>query len=83
MFIQTENGDFLIEKDLDKPDYVRIKTNSREELERFFGSVEITFTNRKEYPYQIFACKQEIANALILMLKEIEYSDFDVQELIS
>jgi len=83
MLIQTSNGNFLIERNSLKTDSVKIKTNSKEELQRFFGSNQIIFTSNPDYPYHIFACKQEFANALILMVKEIEYSEFNSQELVN
>ncbi|WP_296699982.1 hypothetical protein [Algoriphagus sp.] len=76
MLIQTINGDFLIERNLSKSDCVKIKTNSKEELQRLFGSCEIVQTTDSEFPFEVCTCKQEFANALILMVKEIEYPDF-------
>lgn len=76
MLIQTINGDFLIERNLKKADCLTIKTNSKEEMQRFFGSCEIISTSDSEFPFQVCTCKQEFANALILMVKEIEYQDF-------
>ncbi len=83
MLIQTNKGNFLIEINQPKSDFVRIKTNSKEELERFFGSLQIDFSQNSEFPYQVCACKQEFANALILMVKEIEYSDFQQNNLVN
>ncbi len=82
MLIQTNSGNFLIERNLVKPDCVKIKTNSKEELERFFGSFEITQSSDSEFPFQICACKQEFTNALILMVKEIEYPIFNRLDLV-
>jgi hypothetical protein len=82
MLIQTSNGNFFIEKNPSKPDCVKITTNSKEELQRFFGSCEIITSPDLEFPFQICACKQEFANALILMVKEIEYPNFKELDLI-
>ncbi|WP_057935696.1 hypothetical protein [Algoriphagus resistens] len=76
MIIQTSNANFLIEKSESNPGCVSISSNSQEELYRFFGSLEITYTNDPLYSYTVRACKQEFANAMILMVKEIDYSEF-------
>lgn len=82
MLIQTINGDFLIERNPSKADCIKIRTNSKEELQRFFGSLEIIHTSDSDFPFQVCTCKQEFANALILMVKEIEYPDFKQLNLI-
>lgn len=76
MRIQTTKSSFLIECDQDKKGCLFIKSESSDELHRFFGSLEIEPSGSPEYPYQVKACKQEFANALILMVKEIDYSVF-------
>ena len=76
MLIQTSKANFLIEKNLGKSDCVKIKADSKEELQRYFGSSNVQFSIEQQFPFQVLACKQEFANALILMVKEIEYSDF-------
>lgn len=83
MLIQTKNCNFLIEGSAEQTGCVLIKANSQEELQRFFGSNLIKYTGNPDYPFEVFACKQEFANALILMVKEIEYSDFDFQTLVT
>ncbi len=81
MLIQTSNAKFLIESCLNRKDCVQINSTSKEELDRFFGSLEVMKSASFEFPYQITACKQEFANALIIMVKEIDYSDFSSLEL--
>lgn len=76
MIIQTSNANFLIEKSESNNGCVSISSNSQEELYRFFGSLEITYTNDPIYSYTVCACKQEFANAMIVMVKEIDYSEF-------
>ncbi len=76
MRIQTSRSSFLIEDDGDKKGCVFIKSESKDELHRFFGSLVIGPSKSPEYPYQVKACKQEFANALILMVKEIDYTNF-------
>ncbi len=76
MIIQTSNSKFLIESCENRKDCVLINSNSKEELDRFFGSLDVLETNSQEYPFQVQSCKQEFANALIIMIKEIDYSNF-------
>ena len=76
MKIQTASAIFLIEKCESNDGCVLIRSNSRDELYRFFGSLEIGLTNELFYTYEVSACKQEFANALIVMVKEIDYSEF-------
>lgn len=83
MLIQTKNCNFLIEASQEQKGCVLIKASSQEELQRFFGSSLIKYIGNSDFPFEVFACKQEFANALILMVKEIEYSDFDFQVLVT
>lgn len=83
MRIQTTKSSFLIEGDGDKKGCVFIKSDSNDELHRFFGSLIIEPSGSSEYPYLVKACKQEFANALILMVKEIDYSTFSQFESVS
>ncbi|MEB2778036.1 hypothetical protein SYJ56_22170 [Algoriphagus sp. D3-2-R+10] len=76
MKIQTSAANFLIEKCYANNGCVIIRSNSQEELFRFFGSLEISVTNDLYYAYEVQACKQEFANAMIIMVKEIDYSEF-------
>ncbi|WP_339878849.1 hypothetical protein [uncultured Algoriphagus sp.] len=76
MKIQTSSASFLIEKCESESGCIIVSSNSREELYRFFGSLEITETNESFYTYTVSVCKQEFANAMILMVKEIDYSEF-------
>lgn len=80
MKIQTNKSSFLIEADEDKKGCLFIRSDSNDELHRFFGSLEIESSGNLEYPFQVKACKQEFANALILMIKEINHSTFSQLE---
>lgn len=76
MIIKTVTANFLIEKCESNTGYMLIRSNSQEELFRFFGSLEISMTNDFFYTCEVHACKQEFVNALILMVKEIDYTEF-------
>jgi len=76
MIIQTATANFMIERCESKNGCITIRSNSQEELHRFFGSLEISESNDPFYPFAVLACKQEFANAMIIMVKEIDYSEF-------
>lgn len=76
MIIATSHAKFLIESCENRKDWVIINSNSKEELDRFFGSLDVIKTDSEKYPFQVKTCKQEFANALIIMIKEIDYSNF-------
>lgn len=76
MIIQTTSANFMIEKSETKNGCISIRSNSQDELNRFFGSLEIRVTDDLYYVYEVLSCKQEFANAMILMVKEIDYSEF-------
>lgn len=76
MQIQTNKSSFLIEGSENKKGCLFIKSDSKDELQRLFGALVIEPSESSEHPYQVKACKQEFANALILMVKEIDYTTF-------
>ncbi|HSF54455.1 MAG TPA: hypothetical protein VLA71_11915 [Algoriphagus sp.] len=76
MIIQTSICDFLIEESGKADGCVFIYSDSLEEIQRLFGSSEVEYSSRNDWKYRAFTCKQDLANALILMVKEINYRDF-------
>lgn len=76
MEINTHTANFLIEGSSKRKGCVVIQSTSELELQRFFGSLSICHNPNSSYPYFVTSCKQEFANALILMVKEIDYSEF-------
>jgi hypothetical protein len=76
MIIQTSKCDLLIEESGQTKGYVSIYSDSLEEIQRLFGSVVIEKIDRNDWKYTVCTCKQDLANALILIVKEINYSDF-------
>ncbi|WP_297338211.1 hypothetical protein [Algoriphagus sp.] len=76
MIIQTNAGTFLIQNCQTKNDRIAIKSDSEVEILRFFGSTPISKTGDYNFPYQVSVCKQVFSDALILMIKEIDYMDF-------
>ncbi|MGM0945390.1 MAG: hypothetical protein ACQEW9_09425 [Bacteroidota bacterium] len=76
MIIQTNSGSFLVESCLQKNGRIAVKSDSELEILRFFGSQEIQASNDFNFPYQVSVCKQVFSDALILMVKEIDYTKF-------
>jgi hypothetical protein len=76
MIIQTLICDFLIEDNGQVDGCISVYSDSLEELQRLFGSSEIEYSSKDGGKYRVCTCKQDLANALILMVKEIDYSDF-------
>lgn len=76
MIIQTSSGDFLIEESGKADGCVFVYSDSLEEIQRLFGSSEVEYSLREDWKFKVFTCKQDLANALILMVKEISYRTF-------
>ncbi len=76
MIIQTSTASFLIQNCQDQKDCITIHCNSMIDLVRFFGSLEINKSENHTMPFYVKSCKQEFLDALILMVKEIDYFDF-------
>lgn len=76
MLIKTTSASFLIGSKSQKSGCVSIKGNSELELARYFGSLKIKKSTDVDFPFEVTACKQEYADALIAMVKEIDYSEF-------
>lgn len=75
MEINTTSASFLIES-RSKQGCLEVQCTSEIELNRFFGSLSIFQSENPTFPFAVKSCKQEFANALILMVKEIDYSEF-------
>jgi hypothetical protein len=81
MIIQTSKCEFLI-VDKERTDgCVFIYSDSLEELQRFFGSSEVQYSANGDRKFKVHTCKQDFANALILMVKEINYTNFFQEKL--
>ncbi|MFN4000129.1 hypothetical protein [Algoriphagus sp.] len=76
MIIQTSTCDFLIEDSGRVNGCISVFSDSLEEIHRLFGSSELEISDRSGWRYKVCTCKQDLANALILMVKEINYLDF-------
>ncbi len=78
MIIQTSTCEFLIESSDRVDGCVFVFSDSLEEIQRLFGSSEVEYSAKQNWKYMTCTCKQNFANALILMVKEITYLDFEL-----
>lgn len=76
MVIQTSKCDFLIEDSGRRDGCVYVYSENLEEIQRLFGSLETEYSTKAEWKYRVSTCKQDLANALILIVKEVEYLNF-------
>ena len=76
MIIQTLNSEFLIESSSTVSGCVFIYSNNPEELQRFFGSKISENQDNPDWKFKTKTCKQDFANALIHLVKEIDYTNF-------
>ncbi|OOG76423.1 hypothetical protein [Algoriphagus sp. A40] len=77
MIIQTSICDFLIEESGKTDGCVFVYSDSLEEIQRLFGSSEVEYSLKEDWKFRVCTCKQDLANALILMVKEINYQNFE------
>lgn len=78
MLIQTHSAKFLIELNKENSECLTVRCDSELELSRLFGSLRVQDSNDFEYPFFVKTCKQEYSDALILLVKEIDYSEFSM-----
>lgn len=78
MIIQTSQCDFLVEECGGRDGYVYVYSENLEEIQRFFGSAETEYSSTGDWKYRVSICKQDLANSLILMVKEVNYKNFDL-----
>lgn len=76
MVIQTSKCDFLIEECGRKDGCVFVYSDSLDEIQRFFGSLETEYSTKMDWKYRVTTCKQDLTNSLILMVKEVNYLNF-------
>ncbi|WP_026967560.1 hypothetical protein [Algoriphagus terrigena] len=77
MILQTSKCDFLIE-DCGKNDgSVFVYSEQLDELQRLFGSSETEYSPRPDWKFRVSTCKQDLVHKLILIVKEVNYRDFN------
>lgn len=77
MVIRSLHGIFTIVTSEINQDQLLVKARNKQELMRIFDEKRIAecINDQKEFSVQM--CKQEFAHTLIMMIKEINYSDFE------
>lgn len=77
MLISSLHGVFSINMhDIDAEKLI-IKSKNKEALQRIFDEKRIFTNNKDNYKFCVSLCKQELAHILIMMIKEIDYADFE------
>lgn len=77
MIISTIHGTFSIisnEKDQDK---LIIRSKEKSSLTRIFDEKRIIQYEKEGFSFCVSLCKQEFVHTLIMLVKEINYSDLD------
>lgn len=77
MLISSLQGVFSINMHEADPDKLIIKAKNKESLQRIFDEKRINPISHENYKFSVSLCKQELAHVLIMMIKEIDYADFD------
>ena len=75
MIIQTIQAEYLISSLPEKKDFICIKSNNQAELARLFGSEKVKKSDETDWQFEVYSCRQEFANSLILLVKEIDYKN--------
>lgn len=77
MVIESLHGIFTIVTNEINHDQLLVRAKNKEELMRIFDEKRICRCTEEQNDYCVQMCKQEFANTLIMMIKEINYSDFN------
>ncbi|EOZ98455.1 hypothetical protein A33Q_1109 [Indibacter alkaliphilus LW1] len=77
MQIISIHGAFLINLDRTNPDKLVVKSTLKSPLQRIFDEKRIYPLDQEKFKYAVSVCKQELAHVLIMMIKEIDYADFE------
>ncbi|GMQ24372.1 hypothetical protein Aoki45_10540 [Algoriphagus sp. oki45] len=76
MIIQTLSAKFLIESSSDCDGCLMVYSDNAEQLQRLFGSSVHHSLTFSDMPFLTKTCKQDFAHTLILLVKEVDYSNF-------
>lgn len=77
MIIKTIHGTFSIYSSGKDSDKLVVKSKDKASLTRIFDEQRIIQSQSEEAGFFVKLCKQEFAHTLILMVKEVNYSDVD------
>lgn len=77
MIIKSIHGTFSINSTGQDQDKLLVKSNDKKSLLRIFDEKRVMHNHSDNSEYSVSLCKQEFAHTLILMVKEVNYSDFE------
>jgi len=83
MLIQSLHGNFSIIASGKDQDLLFIRSNEKSELSNIFGEMRVSRYDGEGLEFYVAIRKQEFTNTLIMMVKEINYSDLgkELQEI--
>ncbi len=79
MWIRSIYGAISVVHAPQSPDHLFIKAKEKAELSRLFDEHRIMVHEGDQLKYSVSICKQEFADTLIKMIKEIDYTDFNME----
>jgi len=77
MIIKSIHGTFSIHSSGKDQDRLLVKSDDKKSLMRIFDEKRVVQNQSENNMYFVSLCKQEFAHTLILMVKEVNYSDFE------
>jgi hypothetical protein len=77
MIVHSLFGSFCVVAKSGKPDGLLLQSKSRIALNRIFDDKRIKANESTDYPFLVELCKQEFAEMLIKLTKDISYENFD------
>ncbi|MFD2034598.1 hypothetical protein ACFSKL_07350 [Belliella marina] len=77
MVITSLHGSFTVVINEENQDQILVRANNKEELMRIFDEKRISKCIDEQPEFCVQMCKQEFAHTLIMMIKEINYPDFN------
>ncbi|MDO9552800.1 hypothetical protein [Rhodonellum sp.] len=83
MVITSLHGTFSIIASEKDQDQLFVRSNEKKELSNVFGEKRVLDYEGESFDFFVPICKQEFANTLIMMVKEVNYSDLakELQEI--
>jgi hypothetical protein len=76
MVIQTSNATFLIEESQMSDGSLLVYADNDFELQRLFSNAQVLDATGSGWKFLAVTCRQELANVLIHLVKEIDYQNF-------
>lgn len=77
MIITTIHGTFSIISNEKDQDQLIIRSKEKASLTRIFDEKRIIQCEKEGFSFCVSLCKQEFVHTLIMLVKEINYSDLD------